>query len=182
MFTYTSLKISICFPQRHKLIINMLRLLQGYHSIHKNVLGIIKKKVIHRPLLHRLYQNDEIPSGSFISCPGALRQPCRKTKRKKRKRKVVKVQSLNRRENRSLSQRTHKLRQRSIPILLKKSMTTLTNTQTTKHTAVSNLLIILVTGHARNGTPDVLRNGHISVFLETGEMDFIQWCCDGLVV
>jgi hypothetical protein len=41
---------------------------------------------------------------------------------------------------------------------------------------------MFMTCYAGDGTPNVLRNWNIAMFLEAGEVDFIQWCCHGLDV
>lgn len=45
-----------------------------------------------------------------------------------------------------------------------------------------NLPIHLLTRHTRHGTPGILRNRHIAMFLETGIVDFAQRCSDGIDV
>lgn len=74
----------------------------------------------------------------------------------------------------------HQLSQRTILALHQCLVTTLADAQTAEHAAMAVLPIKLEAGHARNRAPHVLCHGHVAMFLETGEVDLVQRCRDGL--
>jgi hypothetical protein len=80
------------------------------------------------------------------------------------------------------TQLTHQLPQRPPLAPLQRQVTALTNPQTAKHTPMPNLPIHLLARHTRHGTPRILGNRHIAMFLETGIVDFAEWGGDGLDV
>ena len=73
-----------------------------------------------------------------------------------------------------------KLIQRSMLAFLEGLVAALANTQTAEDASVPNLGIKLITGLAWQWAPCILGDWHVAVFLETGEVHFVQGRSDGL--
>ena len=80
----------------------------------------------------------------------------------------------------ALSKLSHQLGQRTIPTSLQRLMTVHADAQAAEHTAMPNLAVELLARHARQWAPHVLRYRHGAVRLEAGEVNLVQWRCNGL--
>lgn len=85
------------------------------------------------------------------------------------------------------TQGLHQLRERPILALLQALVTALADTQGAEHTAMPDLAVEIVAGHARQRAPHILRHGHRAVLLEAREVNSVQrrrdgrelWGCEG---
>lgn len=81
----------------------------------------------------------------------------------------------------------HQLRERPVLAFLQSLVTALADPQGAEHTAMPDLAVEIVAGHARQRAPYILRDGHCAVLLEAREVDSVQrrrdgrelWGCEG---